>query len=65
LHSDLPARLGEFARAGGLPRRLRDQKVPESDLPRLAEEAAQQWTGTFNPRAFDVQGALEIYQCAY
>lgn len=65
LHQDLPARLEELAQAGGLPRRLRDQNVPAADLPRLAEEAAQQWTGTFNPRAFDAAGALEIYQWAY
>jgi hypothetical protein len=31
----------------------------------LAEEAAEQWTGRFNPRPFDAAGALEIYQCAY
>jgi len=65
LHADLPARLEELAQAGGLPRRLRDQNVPSLDLPRLAEEAAQQWTGTFNPRPFDAKGALEIYQWAY
>jgi alcohol dehydrogenase len=65
LHRDLPARLEELAQAGGLPRRLRDQDVAEGDLSRLAEEAAQQWTGTFNPRGFDAAGALEIYQCAY
>jgi hypothetical protein len=39
--------------------------VPERDLPDLATAAAQQWTGTFNPRAFDVAGALEIYAAAY
>ena len=31
----------------------------------LATEAAEQWTGTFNPRKFDVAGALEIYAAAY
>lgn len=65
LHPDLAARLDDLAQAGGLPRRLRDERVPEGDLSRLAEEAAQQWTGTFNPRPFDARGALEIYQCAY
>jgi alcohol dehydrogenase class IV len=39
--------------------------VPERDLPVLASEAADQWTGTFNPRKFDVAGALEIYAAAY
>ena len=27
-------------------------------------QAAQQWTGTFNPRPFDAAGALEIYRAA-
>ena len=39
--------------------------VPERDLPDLATEAAEQWTGAFNPRKFDVAGALEIYAAAY
>jgi hypothetical protein len=39
--------------------------VPESDLPMLATEAAQQWTGTFNPRRFDLAGAMEVYRSAY
>ena len=35
--------------------RLRDLGVPEEDLPMLAEEAAIQWTGKFNPRPLDRQ----------
>jgi alcohol dehydrogenase len=65
LHSDLAVRLEELAQAAGLPRRLRDQKVAEADLPELAEKAALQWTGGFNPRSFHVAGALEVYQWAY
>ncbi len=65
LRDELPARLREMAQAAGLSRRLRDARVPKTDLQRLSEEAAQQWTGTFNPRPFDVRGALEIYECAY
>ena len=65
LHPHLPSRLEELAVAGGLPRRLRDAGVPRTDLPRLAEQATQQWTGTFNPRNLDLTGALEIYECAY
>ena len=37
----------------------------EGDLRTLASEAAEQWTGTFNPRPFDAMGALEIYECAF
>jgi hypothetical protein len=34
-------------------------------LPALADLAAEQWTGTFNPRPLDAAGALEIYRAAY
>jgi alcohol dehydrogenase len=34
-------------------------------LPELAELAAQQWTGTFNPRPLDAAGALEVYRAAF
>jgi alcohol dehydrogenase len=60
----LARRLEDFAVAGHLPGRLADAGVPEDALPELAELAAQQWTGTFNPRPFDVAGALEIYRAA-
>jgi alcohol dehydrogenase len=63
--SDLAGRLEQLARAGGLPATLREIDVPRSDLPALAEEAARQWTGRFNPRPLDTAGALEVYQCAY
>ncbi len=60
------ARLMEdFARAAGLPARLGDAGVDEALLPALAALAAQQWTGGFNPRPFDAEGALDIYRAAY
>lgn len=61
----LVARVEDFIGAAEFPGRLAAAGVPERDLPGLAEEAAQQWTGTFNPRPFDVAGALEIYAAAY
>ena len=61
----LARRLEELAAAGGLRRSLGEAGVPLSDLSMLAEEAAQQWTGQFNPRPFDLTGALEVYQCAF
>jgi alcohol dehydrogenase len=61
----LAGRLDRLAAAGGLPRSLSDVGIPRSDLSALAEEAAVQWTGRFNPRKFDASGALEVYQCAY
>jgi alcohol dehydrogenase len=61
----LARRLEDLAATAGLAMRLRDAGVEESALPALAEQAAQQWTGTFNPRPFDPAGALEIYRAAY
>jgi len=61
----LARRLEDFTRAAGLPSRLEEVGVPEAALPELAELAAQQWTGGFNPRPFDAAGALEIYRAGY
>jgi alcohol dehydrogenase class IV len=61
----LAARLEDLARAGGLPRTLRELEVPEADLPMLAADAATQWTGTFNPRPFDEAAALALYESAW
>ena len=61
----LAERLSRLGGTGDLPRTLRDAGVARGDLRFLAEEAAEQWTGRFNPRPFDVRGALEIYECAY
>jgi alcohol dehydrogenase len=58
---DLPERLRWLAETAGLPGGLREAGVPEEALPRLAEEAGQQWTGKFNPRPFDAAAAFEIY----
>jgi hypothetical protein len=33
-------------------------------IPDLSVLAAQQWTGTFNPRPFDSPAAAEIYRSA-
>ncbi|MGB7925886.1 MAG: iron-containing alcohol dehydrogenase [Pyrinomonadaceae bacterium] len=63
--SELAGRLEQLAAAGGLPTRLREIEVPRSDLPMLAEEAAAQWTGRFNPRKFDAAGAMEVYEWTY
>lgn len=62
---DLGLRLAELGRCAGLPSRLSELNVPKKNLPDLAADAAQQWTGRFNPRPFDAAAALELYQCAY
>ena len=61
----LAQRLEELADAGGLRTNLRTAGVKETDLNALASEAADQWTGTFNPRPFNKEGAIEVYQCVY
>jgi alcohol dehydrogenase len=61
----LASRLSVLAVAGDLPRTLRDVGVPQDALPALAADAAEQWTGAFNPRAFDEAGAIEVYTCAF
>ena len=61
----LAERLAAIGRSGGFPADLRATGVPERDLSALAEAAATQWTGTFNPRPFGAREALEVYQCAY
>jgi alcohol dehydrogenase len=63
--ASLAQRLEELAQAGEFPTKLRSAGILKSDFEMLAEEAASQWTGRFNPRAFDRAGALEVYECAY
>ena len=61
----LAKRLEELIAAGRLNGNLSGIGVAENDLPALAAEAAEQWTGTFNPRPFSKEGAMEVYSCAY
>jgi alcohol dehydrogenase class IV len=61
----LAQRLEHLAAAGGLLTTLSEAGVPHDDLEPLAADAATQWTGGFNPRAFDAAGALEIYEFAF
>lgn len=61
----LARRLEDLAATAGLAVSLRDSGVDADALPALADLAAQQWTGSFNPRPFDAAGALEIYRAAF
>jgi alcohol dehydrogenase len=61
----LALKLDDLARAGGLAMKLSDRGVEERALPELAAQAAGQWTGTFNPRPLDAEGAMEIYRAAF
>jgi alcohol dehydrogenase len=60
----LALELERFAAVAGLGGTLKDQGAKEEDVPELAALAAQQWTGTFNPRPFDAAGAVDIYKAA-
>jgi alcohol dehydrogenase class IV len=61
----LATRLEQLATAGGLQSRLSAAGITRDQLSTLADEAAKQWTGGFNPRPFDQAGALELYQSAF
>lgn len=47
-----------------MPRSIADCGVRESDIPKLAEEAARQWTASFNPRQIAVRDFVALYQAA-
>ena len=59
---ELACQLEEMVRLGNMPSTLGHFDIFEDDLSRLASAAAKQWTGQFNPRAFDRSGALEVYR---
>ncbi len=61
----LARRLEDLAEAGGLRKTLSASGVTSDELDTLAAQAAQQWTGGFNPRPFDQSGALEVYKWAF
>lgn len=46
----------------GVPRNLAVCGVKANDVPHLAKEAAQHWTGQFNPRPITEEGFLSLYQ---
>jgi len=48
----------------GAPTSLNECGVDEDLIPTMADEAAQQWTGQFNPRPVDADSLRELYQCA-
>jgi alcohol dehydrogenase len=61
----LAAELEQVAVTCGFPAALRGAGVPEASLPALAEAAAQQWTGGFNPRTLTAEAALGLYRTAW
>jgi alcohol dehydrogenase len=61
----LATRLEEFLRIAGLPSSLSELGVKESDDDSLAEEAEQQWTGTFNPVPVKREDFVALYKAAF
>lgn len=61
----LAQRIAGFLRMAELPGRLSACGVSRGILPLLAEEAAQQWTGHYNPRPVSEADLLQLYEAAY
>ncbi|GMV67420.1 MAG: iron-containing alcohol dehydrogenase [Candidatus Omnitrophica bacterium] len=58
----LAAWLETILAQGGLPGNMRDLGVQADDLPQLAQMAAEQWTGTFNPRPMNAELFRQLYE---
>jgi alcohol dehydrogenase len=57
--------LTELVAEAKLHTQLGNCEVEHEKLPELAEAAAKQWTGTFNPRPVDQHSLLELYELAF
>ena len=49
----------------GCPTSLIEVEIDLDKIPQLAADAAEQWTGSFNPCPVTVESLQELYQCAY
>ena len=63
--SPLHKRVSELRAVAGLPERLRNFEIQREDLSQLAEAAAKEWTGKFNPRPVSKVELLKLYEAAY
>jgi alcohol dehydrogenase len=54
-----------FVANSGSPTTLNEFAVEKSRLGELAGEAAEQWTGKFNPRPVNAAALEELYRCAF
>lgn len=55
----------DLVAASGLATQLSTLEVDSNKLGKLAEDAAKQWTGTFNPRPVNAESLLMLYQQAF
>jgi alcohol dehydrogenase len=60
----LARRLEQLRVVAGLPGSLPEIGASPEDIPTLSALAAEQWTGTFNPRPFDAAAARALYAAA-
>lgn len=65
LDVDLVGVLTRLAVTGGIPQGLALVGARREDEARLVALAAGQWTGTFNPRPFDAEGARILFERAW
>ena len=63
--ADLPTQLHDLLCLTGLPTTLASAGIARSALPMLAEEAARQWTASFNPRPITATDFVTLYEAAY
>lgn len=61
----LIARLESLLNLAGMPRSLEEAGADRSLIPRLAEEAAGQWTANFNPFAVAAGDFAQLYEQAF
>jgi alcohol dehydrogenase len=59
--TDLAEAVEGFLEAGGFPKSLKECGVRSGDVEMLAEEAARQWTATFNPRPAMKEDFVRLY----
>jgi alcohol dehydrogenase len=61
----LASRLMELVKLAGLSRTLAECGVTRESIPSLAEEAAKQWTASFNPRTIAASDFARLYEAAF
>lgn len=62
---NIKEKLSAVRKIGNLPETLKQAGVPRKDLPGFAAQAAEQWTGNFNPRPVNRETLLKLYEAAY
>jgi alcohol dehydrogenase len=60
----LVRRVESLLNVAEMPRSLVECGLKEADIPKLAEEAARQWTASFNPRPVTVRDFAQLYRSA-